>query len=138
MLESLTHAQARGSDFGKLSVMGRPPMPITRHHQIQREPAARAMQRLSMKQVKPADIGYINAHGTATMGNDSAESKAINSVLAAIATFWSPYEIHDRSSLGAAGAIEAVATVVHCSRSITGKCRCDSPRSGLSSELSER
>ncbi len=63
--------------------------------------------------LNPEDVDYVNAHGTATPQNDSAETAAIKRALGARA-----YEIpvsSIKSMLGhclcSAGAIEAVATV---------------------------
>ena len=53
--------------------------------------AARAMQRALIDgKLTPADIGYVNAHGTATMMNDRVESTAIKSVLQAMPSRWFP------------------------------------------------
>lgn len=67
-------------------------------------------QALQSAGLKPADIDYINLHGTATPSNDAAEAKAVNAV------FKNEHQDVPCSSskgatghtLGAAGAVEAV------------------------------
>jgi 3-oxoacyl-(acyl-carrier-protein) synthase len=75
------------------------------------EGAQRAMKR-AMKDagISPADIDYINAHGTSTPANDLNETKAIMAVFGASAK-----DVHVSSSksmtghmLGAAGAVEFI------------------------------
>ena len=79
------------------------------------EGAARAL-RLAMKSaaITPADIDYINAHGTATLLNDRAETRAMKSVLGDYA-----YRIPVSGSksmtghlLGASGSLEAAICVL--------------------------
>ncbi len=88
------------------------------HHMTQPEPTGEAGARtlaacLKAAGLNPSDVDYVNAHGTATPQNDSAETAAIKRALGARA-----YEIpvsSIKSMLGhclcSAGAIEAVATV---------------------------
>ncbi|TMF89786.1 MAG: beta-ketoacyl-ACP synthase II [Chloroflexi bacterium] len=77
--------------------------------------ASRAMKRaLDKSGVAPAEVGYINAHGTSTKLGDIAETKAIKAVFGEHA-----YELAVSSTksvhahlLGAAGAMEAAACVM--------------------------
>jgi nodulation protein E len=76
---------------------------------------SRAMQSaLDDAKLRPRDVQYVNAHGTGTTANDEAETEALHQV----------FESHARElavsstksmighALGAAGALEAVATVM--------------------------
>ena len=79
------------------------------------EGAARAMRAaLRDGNLTPGQIGYINAHGTATEANDRMEAAAIHAVFEKHAEdlpVSSTKSMHGHT-LGAAGAIEAVATVL--------------------------
>ena len=83
------------------------------------EGQARAMRlALDDAHVEPEAIGYINAHGTATLANDAVETAAIKRVFGAAA-----YRIPVSSTksmhghlLGAAGALEFAATVLAAQR----------------------
>ena len=67
-----------------------------------------AMQHaLETAQLGPADIDYINLHGTATPGNDLAEAKAVNAVFGS-GTPCSSTKGATGHALGAAGGLEAV------------------------------
>ncbi len=59
----------------------------------------------------PADIDYLNLHGTGTPGNDRAETKAVNAVFAP-GTFCSSTKASTGHTLGAAGALEAVISLI--------------------------
>src|SRR3974377_2576657 len=87
------------------------------HHITQPSPegAGRAMKAaLADAGLQPEAVGYINAHGTATPANDSMETAAIRSVFGRHAhklAVRSTKSMHGHA-LGAAGALEAIATVL--------------------------
>jgi nodulation protein E len=60
----------------------------------------------------PEQVGYINAHGTATEANDRMETAAIHSVFDGHTLPVSSTKSMHGHTLGAAGAIEAAATVL--------------------------
>ena len=116
VLEEAEAAQARGATIlGELAGYG---STSDAHHLTAPEPTGRpASQAISLALrdagVTPAQVSYINAHGTSTELNDAAETAAIKLALGERAA-----EIPISSTkstighlLGAAGAVEAVATV---------------------------
>ena len=62
---------------------------------------------LQMARLKPAEIDYINLHGTATQSNDAAEGKAVAAVFGST-TPCSSTKGATGHTLGAAGGVEAV------------------------------
>jgi nodulation protein E len=115
ILEEFDAAQARGAKiYAEICGMG---MSSDAHHLTQPtvEGPARAMREaLREAGLAPEEIGYINAHGTGTPGNDPVESKAIRAVFGAHAdklAVSSTKSMHGHA-LGAAGALEAIATVL--------------------------
>jgi len=114
ILESLSHAIKRGARIHAIiSGIG---MTADANHITDPSPegAASAIS-LALKDAgrKPEDIGYINAHGTGTTHNDISETKAIHSVFGSHAKnllVSSTKSMHGHA-LGAAGALELVATV---------------------------
>lgn len=109
LLESLEHAKARGAriyatvaGYGASSDGKHVSMP----YQSGQTKAMRAA--LADARLGPADIGYINAHGTATPAGDIVETKATREVFGAAAEglpISSTKGVHGHL-LGAAGAIE--------------------------------
>ena len=71
-----------------------------------------AMERaLSASGLKPGEIDYINLHGTATPVGDAAEDTAVSTLFGA-ATPCSSTKGHTGHTLGAAGIVEAVVSVL--------------------------
>jgi nodulation protein E len=121
ILEPFEAAQARGAKiYGEICGFG---MTSDAHHLTQPtvEGPARAMRAaLRDAGLAPEQIGYINAHGTGTPGNDPVETRAIRSVFGAHANqlaVSSTKSLHGHA-LGAAGALEAVATILALQRGI--------------------
>lgn len=115
ILESLAHAKQRGATIlAELAGFG---MSDDAHHitapSQQGEGAARAMQAALLDAgVDAPAVGYINAHGTSTPAGDIAESQAIAHVFAgAVNLSVSSTKSMTGHMLGAAGAVEAIATI---------------------------
>ena len=112
-LEELEFARSRDAEIlGEIIGYG---ISTDNHHLTQPNPDGsgprRAMeQALAQARVAPDDVGYVNAHGTATVLNDSAEGKAITELLGDVPV--SSTKSMMGHSLGAAGAIEAVVTLL--------------------------
>jgi nodulation protein E len=115
VLEPLEAARARGVRI-HAEVVGFG-MTADAHHVTQPsvEGPLRAM-RLALEDggVAPEQVGYVNAHGTGTIANDVTETRAIHRVFGPHAgklAVSSTKSMHGHA-LGAAGGIEAVATVL--------------------------
>jgi len=67
---------------------------------------------LKVAQLSPADISYINAHGTGTPNNDLSEGKAIEDIFQESAPYFSSTKSFTGHTLGASGAIEAVLSIL--------------------------
>jgi len=121
VLESREHLRRRGGrslgeviGYGIVTDVGHIARPSV---EGQRDALARAIEDAG---VDVADIGYINAHGTGTPANDPVETAAIKAVLGDRA-----YQVPVSSTksmhghlLGAAGALEFVATLLALERSL--------------------
>ena len=121
VLEPLEAAQARGAHiYAELVGFG---MSADACHitQPSKEGAARAMRAaLRSAGLAPEQIGYINAHGTATPANDPTETAAIRDVFGAHAgrlAVSSTKSMHGHA-LGAAAALECLATVIALSTGV--------------------
>jgi nodulation protein E len=115
VLEPLEAARARGARIHAEIVgfgMSADACHIT---QPSSDGAARAMRAaLRDAAIAPEQVGYINAHGTATPANDPTETAAIRSVFGPHAgklAVSSTKSMHGHT-LGAAGALECLATVL--------------------------
>ena len=121
ILESWEHAQRRGArihaEFAGYG-LSTDAAHITRPT-IEGQAAAMLLA-LKSASMQPEDIGYINAHGTATLANDAVETAAIKRVFGAGAyrvPVSSTKSMHGHL-LGAAGAIEFAAAVLGLERRI--------------------
>jgi 3-oxoacyl-[acyl-carrier-protein] synthase II len=114
VLEDWDHAVARGATI-RAEVVGYGATADAYHITAPHPEGAGAKRalRLAMEQagVSPADVGYINAHGTSTQLGDAAETGAIKDVFAADAPPVSSTKSMTGHLLGGAAAIEAVACV---------------------------
>ena len=123
VLEELEHAKARGAyiyaeliGFG----MNADAYHITAPDPSGEMPAACMLQAIKDAGVTPDDVDYVNAHGTSTHRNDLNETLACKKIFGKHA-----YEVAISSNksmtghlLGAAGGVEAIATVMTIANSI--------------------
>ena len=112
VVESLEHAVARGArPLAEIVGFG---MSSDAHHitQPSAEGAAKAI-RMALRDagITPEQVGYVNAHGTGTTVNDSTETRALKIAQLGHAPISSTKSMHGHT-LGAAGAIEAAATIM--------------------------
>jgi len=87
------------------------------YHPFEMEPKGQVIVSVIRKALKKAklhswDIGYINAHGTATQLNDRVESQAIYKVFGDKKSWVSSTKGSTGHLLGAAGSVEAVLSVI--------------------------
>jgi 3-oxoacyl-[acyl-carrier-protein] synthase II len=117
VLESAEHAAARGTRvYAEVAGVG---MTSDAHHIAQPDPvgagAAQAIaDALADAGLDPADVAHVNAHATSTPQGDVAESVAIRTALgdAADRVAVSATKSMTGHLLGAAGALESIATVL--------------------------
>jgi nodulation protein E len=115
ILEPLEAALARGARvYAEIAGFG---MSSDAHHitQPSADGASLAMRNaLDDARIPPDSIGYINAHGTGTLANDTTETKSIRQVFGPHASRLAVSSTKSMTghALGAAGALEAAATAL--------------------------
>ncbi len=119
ILETLESAQARGAPIrGEILGYGES-SDATHLTNPSSEGQAKAMRMaLSEAGIEPGDIGHINAHGTATHGNDACESESIRSVFgdAADRIPVVANKSYFGHTLGASGALECISAFISLER----------------------
>jgi 3-oxoacyl-[acyl-carrier-protein] synthase II len=121
VLESLEHAKARGARiYGEVAGFG---VTDDAFHQVAPDetgeaPARSIKNALDDAGIAPEEVQYVNAHGTSTGLNDASETRALKMVFGEHAQ---KLAISSTKSmighlLGAAGAVEAVATLLMMNR----------------------
>jgi 3-oxoacyl-[acyl-carrier-protein] synthase II len=116
VLESIEHAASRDAvAHAELAGFG---ITSDAYHMTQPRPDGGSAQRaietaMAAARLAPSDVSYVNAHGTGTAFNDASETAALRGALgnAAPNTPVSSTKSLTGHPLGAAGAIEAVASV---------------------------
>lgn len=114
VLEAADHARARGAHaYARVLGYGQS---LGAYHPVHARPdgedAAAAMRgALRDADVDPSWVGYVNAHGTGTRENDVAEARAMALIFGPRQPSLSSIKPVTGHTLGAAGALEAVATV---------------------------
>jgi 3-oxoacyl-[acyl-carrier-protein] synthase II len=114
VLEELEHAKARGAHiYGEILAVG---MSGDAHHMAAPEPEGRgaeAAMRMAIAQsgITPAEIDYINAHGTSTPLGDISEVSAVHRIFGRDTdVMMCSTKSMTGHTLGAAGGIELIAT----------------------------
>lgn len=117
VLESLERALDRGARV--LAMIEGYGLSSDAHHATQPHPEgagalACLRQCLSVAGVTPEEVDHVNAHGTATIANDTSEARAISELLKERTSIVPVVSIKGAVGhcLGAAGALEAAATVL--------------------------
>jgi 3-oxoacyl-[acyl-carrier-protein] synthase II len=115
VIEAASHASRRGAEVhGWVDGFG---LACDAHHVTGPHPEGRGAIRamtgaLSRARVDPQQVDYVNAHGTGTPLNDRTESVAVCAVFGGRAVPVSSIKALTGHTMGAAGAIEAIASLL--------------------------
>jgi len=115
VLEEAGHARQRGARiYAELAGYG---MTTDAHHVTAPDPEGRGMARavasaLTRSGLAPSDVGYANAHGTATPQNDRVEARALREVFGDEGLLVSSTKSMIGHTMAAAGSLEAMATIL--------------------------
>lgn len=123
VIESLEHAIARGvRPIAEITGFG---STCDAHHMTAPDPHGAGILRamrdaLAEGGFAPADIGHLNAHGTGTHANDETESRALRALCGDAADDVPVTSVKGAigHTLGAAGALEAIACALSVKRSL--------------------
>lgn len=114
VLETEEHAKARGAHiFAELAGCGNT---CDAHHVTAPHPEGRGAkacirQAIAEAGITPADIGYVNAHGTATHKGDAVEAEAIKEVFGDTLPYVSSTKGATGHMMGAGGITEVIACI---------------------------
>jgi 3-oxoacyl-[acyl-carrier-protein] synthase II len=114
VLESEAHLEARGGEA--IAEVGGYGLACDAHHITRPHPSGEgsiaSMRRaIVSSSITPADVSFINAHGTGTQANDSVEAKVINQIFEGRRVPVSSNKSIFGHCMGAASAIEAVSCI---------------------------
>lgn len=123
VLEPCDRARRRGArGYARLLGYG---LTEDAHHPTSPDPSGQQQVRaarmaLRMAGLTPEDVGYVNAHGTGTAGNDEVEARAIRMLLGKRADTVPVSSLKGAlgHTLGAAGAVEAAVTILAVDRGV--------------------
>ena len=128
VLEAEEHARARGARV--LAVLAGAAMTSDAGDLVapSAEGAARAMQgALAQAGLRPADLGYVNAHGTGTRLNDLTEAGALAAVFGEGGVPVSSTKGMHGHLLGGAGAVEVIACLLALDGHLPANAGCTAP-----------
>ena len=127
VLERREHAEARGATI-YCEIAGYAANSDA-YSMMQLEPSGAQIQRVMQRALtsaglSPDDIGYVNAHGTATRLNDVTESKALHHVFGRkiIDVLVNSTKAMTGHAIGAAGGIEAIVTALSLHNRCVHRC----------------